>query len=521
MATASYIVEVGWLGGTAFAGAHDDVTARTYSATWSRGRQNLSPLTGRSVSSKLSLVLDNRSGDYNSFNSSSPIAGSILPGRRVRIRALDNDGFPYTFPFFFAGEEQPLYNGFVSSITPVPSLRGVDTVRIDAWGPLAQVNEKQVQIPILTNVRTGSAIGTILDKAGWGTQSVDRVLDAGQTTITRIWTGNKVKTLSALQQVETTEAGFLSETQTGGIKFAARQARYSSPHTTSQATYTDDGTGTLTFYSIPQKDPLSGVFNEFEARVRVFTTGTSTVLWTHPEAGAASPFLDVGETRTFSAQYPNADSPVQALAANSWTSPTSGVDWVANENAAGTGTNVTAAIAVTATKYSNSMKLEMSNTGTLKAYLTTIQAQGFAVLVSDPGVISESDATSQTLYGERTYQNPSDWLPDSQEARDWALYNLGLYKDPNPQLEIAVLANKDQNHLHDVLKRDISDRVTVRATGSSGLGINEDFFIEGEVHNIDRRRTHKVTYRLSAVGDFSSYWVIGVSKLGSQTRLVY
>lgn len=92
---------VDWEGNGLFAGANDDVTARLFAAppvTCSRGRNLASQLTGKSIAGRLAAVLNNTSGDYSAFNTSSPIAGKMLPGRRVRLLAgqwalsFDGDG---------------------------------------------------------------------------------------------------------------------------------------------------------------------------------------------------------------------------------------------------------------------------------------------------------------------------------------------------------------------------------------------------------------------------------------------
>ena len=66
---------------------------------------------------------------------------------------------------------------------------------------------------------------------------------------------------------------------------------------------------------------------------------------------------------------------------------------------------------------------------------------------------------------------------------------------------------------------DISDRVTLVGTGGSGLGFNEDFFIERETHRVYSRLNHTVTWELSPAEGFSQFWILGSSRLGSGTPL--
>ena len=69
--------------------------------------------------------------------------------------------------------------------------------------------------------------------------------------------------------------------------------------------------------------------------------------------------------------------------------------------------------------------------------------------------------------------------------------------------------------------RDISERVTVVADNTADLSINRDFFIEAVRHQISANRLHQVTYLLSDAVQFSDFWVLNTSALGTSTRLAY
>ena len=67
---------------------------------------------------------------------------------------------------------------------------------------------------MVSNQRTDQVIDDILDAAGWGSGSDYRSLDEGQTTITRYW-ADQTYTVPALQEIESTEGGFIREGKTG------------------------------------------------------------------------------------------------------------------------------------------------------------------------------------------------------------------------------------------------------------------------------------------------------------------
>ena len=69
---------------------------------------------------------------------------------------------------------------------------------------------------------------------------------------------------------------------------------------------------------------------------------------------------------------------------------------------------------------------------------------------------------------------------------------------------------------------DISDRITVTATGDSDLGINEDFFVESMFHKVTKSGTsHKVELTVSPVDALGDAWILGTSQLGTDTRLLF
>ena len=86
MTVATYVCEVDWDNDGNFADAGEDITADCLSIETRRGRDYASQLTGRATAGKLVATLDNQSGDYSPFNTSSPLTGLLLPRRKVRLR---------------------------------------------------------------------------------------------------------------------------------------------------------------------------------------------------------------------------------------------------------------------------------------------------------------------------------------------------------------------------------------------------------------------------------------------------
>ena len=70
---------------------------------------------------------------------------------------------------------------------------------------------------------------------------------------------------------------------------------------------------------------------------------------------------------------------------------------------------------------------------------------------------------------------------------------------------------------------DVSDRITLVATGNAELGVSGDFFIEEVNHSItDGGQSHKTTWKLSpADSGYSQFWVLDTGALGSTTVPAY
>jgi hypothetical protein len=510
MAVATYKLQVDWANDGSWTGTGETIDmGRVRSIACSFGRDRASQLTGKCKAGTFQAVLDNRSGDYTPFNSSSPIYGLILPGRPVRLLGTS------------AGQsDQPIWQGFLTRITPQVFLGGDATAKLEATGPLGQVNLDQIEVPMVASQRTDQVVDDILDAAGWGAGSGYRTLDAGKTTITRYWKA-ATYTVPALQEIESTEGGFIREGKDGKVIFDNRVHRLAGAGLTSQATYSDASGAARVYSGLVQDDPLPHIFNIFSTSVQTYSTASVAVLWTLSETGASSPMISAGVARTWIARYPTETSPNNARGVNAWTTTAATTDMLANSAADGSGTNVTSDIGIGVSKSSETMEITLTNNGSVPAYITKLQARGTAVTADDPAEVKVEDATSQTAYGKRTWPSKSKYIPDTTEALAWAQYNVGLYKDPVAVLQMTYLANRDQNALDEMLDRDISDRVTVVAENTADLAINQDFFIESVKHQIGADRTHRVTYLLSDAAQFSDFWVLNTSALNTSTRLAY
>lgn len=509
---ATYVLEIDWDNNGTFNGGVEDVSAFLRSVRWSMGRTDVNVLGGRASAGVLSATLYNTDNRFNSFNSGSPLAGNLLPGRAVRLRMTA----PVTVT---------LWQGEIESITPTVTGNQVKRAEIRAFGPIAQLTGVSVRMAMSTALTTGALVDDVLDAAGYPAGAGAREIDAGNVTVTRFFTGgNDRDALGLIRELESSESGFWRETKDGKLRF--EDSTHRQDHSaTSQATFSD-ALSNLIYTQIEQIEPLDQVFNDIEGNIQLYSVQSLAVLWTHPEANVngTAPEIGPGEVVTYFANYPNPASASEAVAVDAWTTPVDTTDYTANSASDGTGANHTSDIGIVVTKFDTSMKVVITNNAAVSVFLTLLQARGTAVHVLDPVPINAEDATSQTAYGLRRFVRSAPWVPTTRLGQGWADQQLEIHKDPQPAVRLGYVANRDTAHLTEAANRAISDRITVDADGAAGFGFNQDFFVERIAHEVQSGGAHRVEYILSSTAGLDEFWVLGTAgstELGQTTRANY
>jgi hypothetical protein len=403
------------------------------------------------------------------------------------------------------------WRGYLDSIDPEARLGGGHLAKLRALGPLSIVRDKTVNVQIQTNYQTGAAVGKILDGVDWPVG--DRLIDAGNSIMSYWFTSGKVNALNALQDVEETEAGFLREMKDGKIAFEGRNHRNAGSHILSQCYFSDAATAWYPYSAISQSDFLKTIYNVIEADVKDYTVGALAVLWVLSDLATSPLAIAAAGSVSVWAKYPTQASSYSAIAVDAWTTPVATTDFLANSLPTGTGTNLTADITVAVSKFDTSMKITLTNGGASLAYITFLQARGTPIAALDAVKVTRENTVSQGKYGLRTYPVPAKFLSDAEAAGRYCDLILAAYKDPAPVITMSYLANISNATLNEALTRDISDRVTLCATGNSKIGADQDFFVESINHSL-KIKEHRVTYQLSPAAAAVAVWELGTDELG-------
>ena len=331
--------------------------------------------------------------------------------------------------------------------------------------------------------------------------------------------------LRALYDCVISELGYLyikGDTSTGGV--LTFEDRHTRPRAGSAVGSFDN---TMTGLQVTRG--REGIINTVYVVVHPRTTdGSTSVLYELTTTGS-TPSIPANSTITISCPYREASINAYRVAAQTIESLLSGTDWIANSAADGSGSNLTADVAVTVkTQAANAVDLEITNNNsTATAYLTTLQIRGTAIRDVTETVMSATDDVSMNKYGERDSRIDMKYESNAGEyGNEIANWILNIYKDPRYVVSgFKIASNASTYMMSQSMAREPGDKVTF-AEVMSGIaeasgGAEAAFFINGCKMNIAPAGVITTEWIL-APASATQAWVldqVGSSELGVTTNL--
>jgi hypothetical protein len=491
---ALYQLRVDWGNDGTYGHALADITGDVLEVSCVAGRERPFEFLSGSRVGELTARLRNESGKYSLFQTSSPLAGLLRPGKLVQLRRYVDSSTGWV----------PLWTGYLDRITPDALLP--PTAQLRALGPLSVMAVRTVWTAALANVSSDTAVTAVLDAAGWPTSR--RQVNPGSSTLVRHYTRGE-DALTALKAIEQAELGLMREAPDGSLVFEGRGYRKTGSRLTVQCTLSsapaDLAAGALAYLDLRQDDPVESVVNEATWSIQQYTTGAQQVVATLTEV----PFtVAPNQSVSYTLQYPPAGQSTEGYV-SSWVTPTvgtSGTDIIVSSTT-GISVTLTNALATRAT-------VTITNSSGAGVTVSQVQLRGTPVTPGTTTGVVQSDSGSQASFGRRAVTAQSSWI-NTNQARDFAQATVNRYAAPVPTVTVTFAAEMSAEHARQAALRTVSDRVKVREP--IVLGLDMEAFIERVEHRITPD-THTVSWVLApAVAE--SAWVLGTSQLGVDTKL--
>lgn len=448
MPSPTYEVRIDWDGTGDFTAGADNVTSRRradggLSIQYGRDHARASAPTSPG---QASFTLDNASRDYSPENASSPLVGKVLPARPVRVQAT-HLGTTYTL---FRGQTDDF------NVQPTPGQRVAAITCLDGLAALSGVD---VTVALRGTVRTGTAIGYILDAAGWSATARD--LDPGATIIPWYWEEG-TDALGAIQKLIAAEGmpSFISIDPDGNFMFRDRHHRLTrSASLTSQVTFRDKGADPRFSWPLNYDHGWKDIVNTIRIEVTERSVKEIDSIWSSDSTYA------IADGQTIQIEVSTSDPFINAV------TPT-----LAEEDF----TVASGVVSVTMSVDGGASAVLSVKAVGGPAVLTSIRIRGNPISSARTRVANLTEAASQSAYGKRSPDDlDATWLT-YEDALAVAATMLAHRAQRLPIVSIRLTGGNDTIMTQQLI-RDLSDRVTIV---DAETGLNAGFYIERIEHSI-------------------------------------
>lgn len=425
-------------------------------------------------------TLDNQSGRFTPNNTSSPLYPYVKPGRRCKLWVFLNYS-PYTVFYIFAGT--------ISDIQP----GGVDDriVTITVTDDFLWLDNKSLTDTLKQDTRVAQAITDALTVAGWYAAGRTASISDNGDLIPWWWTSNR-SALEAIQALSNAYMGKAFVDQQGVFTYYHRNTIYSTVISLDQSEILKD---------VPSPQPWEVVRNIIKVYAYPRSRASNKVLWElstplylNPSGGQYTLFANYN--------YGGADCPATAVV-----SPVATTDYLANSNSDGSGTNLTADLVVSSTIYGTKIKLIVTNSGSVPAWVTFLQVRGDPLSAVSYMLATAEDTASQALYLPRDFVMDTPELQSFNQAVDFASFLKAwlAYPVEYPTIMLDTLPEKQ-------FAVDLFDQIDLTM---SSLGIDGLYLVSYLEHTWTEESGQAFTTKmiLEPPLDATGYWTFS-TKIG-------
>ncbi len=476
----AYGILVDWNGN----GLYDDGNESAYLLKWSceRGRDFYLNADGNGLEpvnvGKITLTLDNTSGRYDPFNTTSPLYPHILPGKKIKFIVQDSSTLT----------NHTIFTGEIEDIRPFARDKTVQVTAIDA---MSKFKNLETTIALNTNIKISDAIEAVLDSISFTDYSIDSLLD-----VIAYWWVNAQKADAAIQELCDASFGTFFVSADGKAKYYTRSRAVSAVQSITQDMILKD---------IEVRQPWDVVRNNIDVIVKPLVLQATSTLWALRDIPSVAAGATIEIWGSFS--YNN-----QSCPATNVITPVANTDYSMSTVSGGGGTDLTASFTVTTTKFGEAAKFVIKNNSASIGYINLLKIRGDALTAPDPVRINSVDSASAALYGNRTFRLESKWLQNTNLGITLAETIKELLSNARKYPIIQFESRPDMQYTADLF-----DRINLAI---AALGIDSAFRVGSIKHESGNTpQTVVTTVALEPVVDVASVYWIFPTELGVTSYL--
>jgi hypothetical protein len=487
-ATIDIEAHVSWDGTGSFDGPDDDITPDVVAEAGilvAEGRQDSMTLSPPRIGDG-KVTVWNQGGTYSQERADSPIYQRVVPARPVRFRVAHGTRTLYRSHILYRSHRPyrgrgmfPLGRHLIRDISQTTTF-GQQQVELTTLGYETVLTKSVVTVGVMTAPRVDQCITALLDAVAWPTDK--RSVAVADTTLLYWWCDERHPWDAMLELLQAEGPGVFYVDADGVFHFENRNYRTTATRSTvSQASFFDQDAGPpslyrshilyrshrlyrgrasgLWFTALGYDPGFKNIYNRATYSTKRRVAGTpGTVIWSYGTSFA----LSGSQARTLIARPSDGNPFTTAITPVLTTDYTVSGGTVSVSLAASSG--LVAFITVTAT----------SGTPTVSAL--QLRATPLAV-VSETVVENSIDASASIA---RFSPIPGQAIPVTLSVGGWAEIDVAMaeavcnawvtkYQVPRPLVTVS-LRNADGLHVEQILRRMVSDRITLseRNTGLAG-----------------------------------------------------
>lgn len=472
--TLTWIFEVDWNGDGIFDGTNE--AAWMIGLRTRRGRKHYLRIdtSGNAIGFEhaqpgtATVVVTNKSGRYDPYNSDSALYPNIRPGRLARIRVLDS-------------ATSTIYPVIAGKITDILPIAGKDQVWITIGDGMEVLQRQDASIDVTTSIAISDAIEALLSEVGWpaawGTdiEETDDVLS--------YWWANR-RTLTEISDLADAELGTFFVAADGKATY------YSRSHIGAALAGIDQ---TQLGKQIQLLMPWEVIRNVVTVIANPRQLSAEVDLWQM----ADRPYVAAGESLEVWASYIYEYQPVPATEV---VTPVATTHYTMNEDEDGGGADLTANFTVAIDKFGEASKLTFTNAGGTGGYITLGKVRGKAIYIPAVSKLTKSDTTSIAEYESRFLTLDSRWQQSTELASNFAIWLLSFLASPQIFPQVIIEGRPTEQFTPDLFD--------VQPVTIDKLGVDNNFRVSYIEHQWlkETGQAIRTIFALEPNVDLSGYW---------------